>query len=137
MCHCHVERNISRLMVRVTPKENQRFLARPGMTVSRRNWPMRGWTGVILVAVCWPLNWLLPGVRTAYLFFPLWLGYVLVVAGLVQGRRGGAIWERVPTDLVLRLLVSAPVWWLFELINLRTANWEYLGRNLFSAVQFN
>jgi hypothetical protein len=29
------------------------------------------------------------------------------------------------------------VWWLFELINLRTANWEYLGRELFSSFQFN
>jgi hypothetical protein len=24
--------------------------------------------------VCWPLNWTLPGLRTASLFFPLWLG---------------------------------------------------------------
>ena len=38
---------------------------------------------------------------------------------------------------VLLFLVSAPVWWLFELINLRTGNWEYLGRNLFSALEFN
>ena len=29
-----------------------------------------------------------------------------------------------------------PAWWLFELINLRTANWEYLGSDLFSPVQF-
>jgi len=39
-----------------------------------RFWPVRGWVGLVLVAVCWLLNWMLPGVRTAYLFFPLWLG---------------------------------------------------------------
>jgi hypothetical protein len=32
---------------------------------------------------------------------------------------------------------SAPVWWLFELFNLRTANWEYLGRDLFTPLQYN
>src|SRR5436189_6105172 len=32
-------------------------------------WPAHGWVGLVLLAVCWPLNWTLPGVRTAYLFF--------------------------------------------------------------------
>ena len=124
-------------MVRVTPKENQRFLARPGMTVSRRNWPMRGWTGVILVAVCWPLNWLLPGVRTAYLFFPLWLGYILVIDALVWIQTGNSLWIRSRKHFALLFVISVPAWWLFELINLRTGNWEYLGRDLFTSIQFN
>jgi hypothetical protein len=38
---------------------------------------------------------------------------------------------------VLLFFISAPVWWSFELINLRTSNWEYLGRQLFSTLQFN
>ena len=47
----------------------------------------QGWLGLFLLAVCWPLNWTLPGLRTAYLFFPLWLGYILVGrAGLAAGR---------------------------------------------------
>lgn len=100
-------------------------------------WPVQGWVGVILVAVCWPLNWMLPGRRTAYLFFPLWLGYILVVDALVQRRTGNSLWSRSPKHFVLLFLVSAPVWWLFELINLRTANWEYLGRDLFTPLQFN
>ena len=29
-----------------------------------------GWLGVLLIVVFWPLNWSLPGMRTAYLFFP-------------------------------------------------------------------
>jgi len=100
-------------------------------------WPARGWVGLILVAVCWPLNWIMPGVRTAYLFFPLWLGYILVVDALVQRRMGNSLWTRSRKNFVLLFLLSAPVWWLFELINLRTANWEYLGRELFSSLQFN
>jgi len=100
-------------------------------------WPTQGWVGLILVAVCWPLNWTLPGVRTAYLFFPLWLGYVLVVDALVQLRTGSSTWVRSRKDFVLLFFISAPVWWLFELINLRTGNWEYVGRELFSPLQFN
>ena len=102
-----------------------------------RQWPARGWVGVVLVAVCWPLNWTLPGVRTSYLFFPLWLGYILVVDSLVQMRTGSSIWIRSRRDFILLFLVSVPVWWLFELINLRIANWEYLGRDLFAPVRFH
>jgi hypothetical protein len=92
--------------------------------------------GLILIAVCWPLNWTLSGVRTSYLFFPLWLGYVLIVDALVQRRMGNSLWTRSRKNFLLLFLISAPVWWLFELINLRIANWEYLGRELFSTLQF-
>jgi hypothetical protein len=39
------------------------------MTRKIRFWPVYGWVGLVAVAVCWLLNWMLPGVRTAYLFF--------------------------------------------------------------------
>src|ERR1700751_637184 len=107
------------------------------MTTSRWLWPVRGRVGLTLVAVCWPLNWLLPGVRTAYLFFPLWLGYILTVDALVWRRAGTSLWSRSRKDFVLLFFISVPVWWLFELINLRTGNWEYVGRELFSRVEFN
>jgi len=100
-------------------------------------WPARGWVGLILVAVCWPLNWMLPGVRTSYLFFPLWLGYILLVDALVWKRTGGSLWTRSRKDFGLLFVISAPVWWLFELINLRTGNWEYLGRELFTPLRFD
>jgi len=107
------------------------------MRREKSQWPAHGWVGLILVAICWPLNWTLPGVRSAYLFFPLWLGYVLLVDALVQVRTGSSIWTRSRKDFLLLFAISAPVWWLFELINLRTGNWEYLGRELFSPLQFN
>jgi hypothetical protein len=90
-----------------------------------------------LIAVCWPLNWILPGGRTSYLFLPLWLGYILVVDSLVWTRAGNSLWSRSQKRFVLLFCFSAPVWWLFELINLRTANWQYLGRELFSPFEFN
>jgi hypothetical protein len=98
--------------------------------------PVRFWIGAALIAVAWPLNWLLPGLRTQFLFFPLWLGYVLVVDALVWLRKGSSLWTRNPRAFVGLFLVSAPSWWLFELINLRTQNWEYVGREFFTDAQY-
>src|SRR5438128_1277944 len=94
----------------------------------------QGRAGLILIAVFWPLNWLLPDEtrRTAYLFFPLWLGYALVVDMLVLLRSGTSILNRSRRDFVRLFFTSAPAWWLFEWINTRTGNWEYLGGEAFS-----
>lgn len=51
--------------------------------------------------------------------------------------RGNSLWSRSRKDFVLLFLISAPVWWVFELINLRTNNWQYLGRELFSSFRFH
>ncbi len=99
-------------------------------------WRPQGWVGLLLLAVCWPLNWTLPGMRTAYLFFPQWLGYILVVDAIVEGRTGTSIWARSRCGFVLLFVASTPVWWLFELINDRTHNWEYLGGNTFTTFEY-
>ena len=99
-------------------------------------WPPQGRLGLLLLGICWPLNWTLPGMRTAYLFFPLWLGYILVVDALVLARTGSSLWTRSRRDFVLLFVTSAPVWWLFELINSRTGNWEYQGSDTFTRFQY-
>jgi hypothetical protein len=105
--------------------------------VRQRPWlPRHGWAGVLLLAVSWPLNWCLPGPRTAYLFFPLWLGYVLAMDALVYGRSGTSLWTRSRRGFTGLFLLSAPAWWLFELINQRTANWEYLGAGGFTSFEY-
>jgi hypothetical protein len=96
----------------------------------------QGWLGLLLLAVCWPLNWTLPGMRTAYLFFPLWLGYILVTDALVLARAGTSLWTRSRRDFVLLFFVSAPVWWLFEMFNWRTGNWEYLSTNTLTPLEY-
>ena len=95
-----------------------------------------GWAGVILIALAWPLNWMLAGLRTHLLFFPLWLGYALLVDALVLRRRGTSILARSRRDFVLLFVCSAPAWWLFEVFNWRTQNWDYLGGGQFGAVTY-
>lgn len=97
----------------------------------------QGWLGLLLVAVCWPLNWMLPGRRTAYLFFPLWLGYILVMDALVFWRARASLWSRSRSGFLLLFLLSAPSWWLFEIINDRTGNWEYLGAANFTPLEYH
>ena len=95
------------------------------------------WLGLVLIALMWPLNWFLPGLRTMYLFFPLWLGYVLTVDGLVQRRRGTSLFSRAgAADTVMLFLISAVSWWLFEAVNLILQNWHYLGRELIGDVAY-
>jgi len=86
------------------------------------------WIGLLLIAVAWPLNWTLEGLRTHLLFFPLWLGYALTVDGLVWLRKGTSLLRRNWRAFAGLFLVSAPLWWLFEAINLRTQNWLYPGQ---------
>ena len=90
----------------------------------------------MLIAVFWPLNWLLPGLRTHVLFFPLWLGYTLAVDGLVFLRKSTSLLTRSRARFVGLFLVSAPAWWLFELLNARTLNWHYTGREQLTELEY-
>ena len=102
----------------------------------KNNWPARGSAGIILIAVFWPLNWVLPGTRSSWGFFPLWLGYCLAVDSLVFYRKGSSMISRSVREYILLFVISAPAWWLFELLNLRSGNWSYQGRELFSNVHY-
>lgn len=101
-----------------------------------RSWPLYGWIGLALVAIFWALSWTLPGPRTHFTFFPLWLGYILSMDALVLRRSGTSLLRRNGRAFVGLFAVSAPAWWLFELINRRTQNWEYLGRGSFTGWEY-
>jgi hypothetical protein len=91
---------------------------------------------LVLIAVCWPLNWMLPGLRTHLLFFPLWLGYALLVDALVQIRSGTSLAARSFKKYAMLFAFSVPGWWLFEILNQRLRNWEYIGREHFSDLAY-
>ncbi len=101
-----------------------------------RSFPIYGWMGTIMVIAFWYLNWFLTGLRTDWAFFPLWLGFCLAVDGLVYLRKGTSLIKRNIREYVLLFVISAPVWWLFELFNSFTRNWFYDGRQYFSDLEF-
>jgi hypothetical protein len=98
--------------------------------------PCHARTGLTLVGLCWILNWGLEGLRTHLLFFPQWLGYCLFLSGLTQLRTGSSLLRRNPRAYAGLFLVSIPVWWLFEGLNVFTGNWVYLGREAFGPVSY-
>ena len=104
--------------------------------IEKSKLPWHGWLGLGLIAIFWSLNWMLKGPRTHWGFFPMWLGYCLLMDGLVYWRTGTSLLTRSPRRYVGLFLVSAPIWWIFELLNLRTQNWTYIGAEIFSPLEY-
>jgi hypothetical protein len=101
-----------------------------------RKFSIHGWLGLGLALIFWGLNWSLEGLRTHWGFFPMWLGYCLVVDALVLYRSGTSLLTRSWQKYIGLFIVSAPAWWLFEAINVRTQNWIYLGADQFSRLEY-
>jgi hypothetical protein len=106
------------------------------VSTNQRTFALHGWIGMVLIIVFWALNWGMDGPRTHWGFFPLWLGYCLAVDALVFMRKGTSLLTRSWQKYIGLFLVSAPVWWLFEVINWRLQNWHYDGGELFTPFQF-
>jgi len=98
--------------------------------------PLHFYLGLVLVTIAWYLNWHLEGIRSHILFFPLWLGYILSVDGIVFKRIGESLLSKNWRRFVGMFFISIPVWWLFEVLNVRTQNWQYLGREHFSDLEY-
>jgi hypothetical protein len=103
-----------------------------------RTFPIHGWLGLALIGIFWPLNWglALAIPFTAYGFFPLWLGYCLTVDALAAYFHNTSLLIRSRRKYVGLFLVSAPVWWVFEVLNWRLGNWHYVGRELFTDLEY-
>ncbi len=106
------------------------------LTARSAVFPLHGWVGAGLVAVFWLVNWTWPGLRTYWAFFPLWLGYCLSIDGLVLWRTGTSLLTRGWRRYAGLFLLSAPIWWVFEALNLRTQNWRYVGAEAFSPAAY-
>lgn len=102
-----------------------------------KKFPKHGWVGLILMLLFWGVNWGMDGLRTHWAFFPMWLGYTLVMDGLVYIRKPGkTIYSRSKLRFASLFLVSMPFWWLFELIDLRTNYWIYSARAQFTDLEY-
>ena len=106
------------------------------LLTAKRDFPWHGWLGLALMATFWALNWGLEGLRTHWGFFPMWLGYCLLVDGLVYFRTGTSLLRRSWRRYSGLFLVSAPAWWLFEALNRRLQNWIYLSGEQFSHLEY-
>ena len=92
--------------------------------------PWWGWLGVALIATVWPIAWteglVAAGLRV-HTFSILWLGYILVMNGMMWRRSGTSLLTHRTRWLLALSVVSAGVWWLFEYLNQFVKNWYYAG----------
>jgi len=102
----------------------------------RRGLAWHGWLGLGLAGGFWLLNWTLEGPRTHWGFFPMWLGYCLVIDALVFLRKGTSLLTRSWRKYLGLFFISAPVWWIFEVVNWRLQNWRYIGAEIFTPLLF-
>ncbi len=103
---------------------------------SKKTFALHGWIGLGLTAIFWSVNWLFSGSRSQWAFFPLWLGYCLTVDALVYWRRNTSLLTRDWRKYVGLFIISAPSWWIFEAINSRLKNWNYIGTQGFTSLEY-
>ena len=98
----------------------------PSRFVASARWLPRLIVGATLNAVAWVSAWARIGPLAHNSFFPLWLGFILVVDALTEARSGTSLWRRSHRAFVALFVVSAPFWWYFERLNRYVGNWHYL-----------
>jgi hypothetical protein len=112
-------------VVRHTPQSPARF-------VEPARWLPRLIVGAGINAVAWISAWARVGPLAHYSFFPLWLGFILVVDALTEGGSGTSLWRRSHRAFIALFIVSAPFWWYFERLNRYVGNWHYLTSSQYS-----
>jgi hypothetical protein len=101
--------------------------------------PWWGWLGAALTTLSWALAWnrftwfepLQP-----FTFTPLWLGYILLINGWTLCRTGRCVMLDRPRDFFWLFPLSAAFWWFFEYLNRFVQNWQYIGAQQFTPLEY-
>lgn len=83
-------------------------------------------SGLILTIGAWFVAWSQIPILTEHSFFPLWLGYILVINGLSEKIFGGSLLSRMRLSFIWLFVISMPMWWGFEYLNSIVHNWQYV-----------
>ena len=113
-------------MTLFAPSHKTETLAERPHATMRGMLPTSGWVGALLIVVGWVTAWLPMHPLSAVSFVLLWVGFVLLMDGLVYLRRGGSILHEHPWKFAQLFVFSVPFWWLFEALNARVQNWHYV-----------
>lgn len=59
-------------------------------------------------------------------YFPIvWIGYILTIDALIYKLKKSSLLLTQPIELISLILVSVPIWFVFEFLNTFTVNWYY------------
>ncbi len=60
-------------------------------------------------------------------YFPIiWFGYIFLIDAIVFKLKGHSLIMSRKEQFVKALLLSALIWWLFEIVNIKVGNWGYV-----------
>ena len=93
--------------------------------------------GLLLTAIAWLAAWGRFGVVTEFSFFPLWVGYILVLNRMSEVLFGVSLLRRMGLSFVGLFVLSVPLWWCFELMNSFVHNWYYIFAHPIFALQYS
>jgi hypothetical protein len=92
--------------------------------------------GLALVAFWWVVAWSQLRPLSDYFFFPLWLGYIVTVDGIVQLRTGTSPISRSGWWCIGMFTISIPLWWVFEALNQVVGNWHYHAPARYTTLEY-
>ena len=104
---------------------NEPFIAKLSGRFGPRTGSLALPIGLALVGIAWTIAWAGPEPVRWYTFFPLWFGYILSVDGLNLRLSGRSFLTSSPRQFAGMFVISMPLWWIFEALNLRLDNWTY------------
>jgi hypothetical protein len=79
-------------------------------------------------------------------YFPIiWFGYIFLIDSIIYKLRGDSLIMNKKYHFFTLLILSALIWWLFELLNFKVGNWNYSGilpqnwivRKLYATIAFS
>lgn len=91
--------------------------------------------GILLVAGSWILAWTQISPFAVYYFPPLWVGFILSVNGLSELVHGDSLVRRMGWSFLLLFVLSIPLWWFFEYLNVFVQNWYYVFPSYWSPME--
>ena len=101
--------------------------------------PLWGKAGLAICVLSWIAAWTRPfwlGPLRDHTFTPLWLGYILVMDGLVFRRTSRSLLATRPRLFLALFPASSLAWWYFEFLNRFVQNWWYEGAGKFTAGKY-
>ena len=101
--------------------------------------PWWGWLGAALTTLSWILawnrfTWFEP--FQPFTFTPLWIGYILFINAWTFRRVGRCLIADQPRYFFWLFPLSAAFWWFFEYLNRFVQNWQYIGAQDFTPLEY-
>jgi hypothetical protein len=93
--------------------------------------------GSALNGISWAVAWAGPEPYRFHTFFPLWLGFIIAIDGVTRWTTGTSLMQRLGFRFILLFLMSIPIWWVFEIANIRLQNWMYILPRDYSWIRYH